>query len=74
MTVHFFFAEGGYYSLCGRGHYLPKQPELPCQAVVLSVSLPDWLQASTWIPTRTKVGAASDITAVFFLCLFCQLL
>lgn len=66
LAVQRFFAEGGYYCVCGLGHYLSKQPELPCQAVILTVSLPDWPQASTWITTRTKVGAASGIIASFF--------
>lgn len=75
MTVQHFFAERGYYCVCGPGHYLSKQPELPCQAVILTVSLPDWPRASTWITTRTKVGTASGVTAsFFFLFVFCQLL
>lgn len=32
--------------------------------IYITVGLPDWLLASTWITTRTKVRAASDITAL----------
>lgn len=45
-----------------------KQPELPCQAVLLTVSLPNCPQASTWITTRTKVRADGGITASFTVC------
>lgn len=44
-----FFAEGGCYCVCGPGHYLSKQADLPCQAAILTVTLSDWPQASTCI-------------------------
>lgn len=44
LAEQHFFAEGDYYCACGPGHYLSKQSELPHQAVILTVGLPDWLQ------------------------------